>query len=143
MSGITRRDLGRGALGAWLTNAATSGSAVSSSRSSSDWRKHLPILEEASSNTGEVYLDSAATTHRAATVINAISGFYARDNANPAAALHCRARRAHERFEAARETVARFLGHWMRHNSSASNWKPTSEARPMGRLKMTHLSLIV
>jgi selenocysteine lyase/cysteine desulfurase len=116
---------------------------LSPSRSSSERRKHFPILEGTSSIVGEVYLDSAATTHRAAIVINAISGFYARDNANPAAALHCRARRAHERFEAARETVARFLGHWMRQKSSASKWKPTSEARPMGRLKMTHLSLIV
>jgi cysteine desulfurase/selenocysteine lyase len=135
MNGITRRDLGRGALGAWLTNAATSGSAVSSSRSSSEWRKYFPILEEANSIVGEVYLDSAATTHRAATVIDAITGFYARDNANPAGALHRRARRAHERFEAARETVARFVNArttdeivWTRGTTEAVNLVATSWA---------------
>ena len=57
-----------------------------------------------------IYLDSAATTRRPVEVIEAIADFYRHDNANPAATLHALARRAHERYEGARATVAGFVG---------------------------------
>jgi cysteine desulfurase/selenocysteine lyase len=56
------------------------------------------------------YLDSAATTQRPEPVVEALAGFYRRDNANPGAALHTLARRADTRLEQARHEVAAFLG---------------------------------
>ena len=55
------------------------------------------------------YLDSAATTQKPDIVIDAEADFYRRDNANVHRGLYDLARRATERYEAARETVARFL----------------------------------
>ena len=54
------------------------------------------------------YLDSAATTLRPQTVIDALADFYATDNANPAP-VHTLARRAAARLTTARQTVARFI----------------------------------
>ena len=54
------------------------------------------------------YLDSAATTLRPQAVIDALTEFYATDNANPAP-VHTLARRAASRLTAARQTVARFI----------------------------------
>ena len=54
------------------------------------------------------YLDSAATTLRPQAVIDALTDFYATDNANPAP-VHTLARRAAARLSAARQTVARFI----------------------------------
>jgi len=57
-----------------------------------------------------VYLDSAATAQRPRAVLDAIVDFYESDNANVHRGLHELARRATERYEAARATVAGFLG---------------------------------
>jgi cysteine desulfurase/selenocysteine lyase len=54
------------------------------------------------------YLDSAATTLRPRSVIDAIADFYATDNANPSQ-VHALARKAGERLSGARQTVARFI----------------------------------
>jgi cysteine desulfurase/selenocysteine lyase len=55
------------------------------------------------------YLDNAATTQRPAAVVNALADFYMHDNANPGAAMHALARRAHDRYENARSTLATFV----------------------------------
>ena len=74
---------------------------------SPDWAaRHFPAVSAA--DKGFVYLDSAATTHRAQVVIEAITRFYVADTANPAR-VHARARRAAATLSDARAAVATFL----------------------------------
>ena len=69
-------------------------------------RAQFPAFTAA--DAGTVYLDSAATTHRAQVVIDAIIRYYQEDNANPAR-VHARARRAAECLADARQAIADFL----------------------------------
>lgn len=71
--------------------------------------RDFPALQQKINGFPLVYLDSAATTHRPRSVIDAISNFYQHDNANPSASLHTLARRAAALYETARNTVARFI----------------------------------
>jgi cysteine desulfurase / selenocysteine lyase len=73
------------------------------------WRADFPALAQSINGKPLTYLDSAATTQRPRAVITAIARFYERDNANPSPSLHALARRAAEKYEAARATVARFI----------------------------------
>jgi len=57
-----------------------------------------------------VYLDSAATSQKPRAVLDAIAHFYTHDYANPHRGAYALSARATERFRAARERVARFLG---------------------------------
>ena len=57
-----------------------------------------------------VYLDSAATSQKPRIMIDAISSVYEHDNANPHRGAYALSVRATERYHAARERVARFLG---------------------------------
>jgi len=70
------------------------------------WRSRFPAF--AAADAGTIYLDSAATTHRAQAVIDAIVRYYQEDNANPAR-VHARARRAGECLAAARQAIGEFL----------------------------------
>jgi len=74
-------------------------------------RKDFPALDQ-SVHDGRrlVYLDSAATAQKPRAVIDAVSRYYERDNANIHRAVHVLAQRATEAYEDARRTVARFLG---------------------------------
>ena len=74
------------------------------------WRAAFPALRQEINGRPLAYLDSAATTLRPQPVIDALSSFYASANANPGAALHTLARRAHASLEGARATVASFIG---------------------------------
>jgi cysteine desulfurase/selenocysteine lyase len=74
------------------------------------WRAAFPALRQEVNGRPLVYLDTAATALRPQPVIDAISNFYAHDNANPGAALHTLARRANASLEGARATVASFIG---------------------------------
>jgi selenocysteine lyase/cysteine desulfurase len=74
--------------------------------SAARWRDAFPAIQRAGARA--IYLDSAATTHRPQAVLDAITGFYVADNANPARA-HAPARRAAGRLADARGTVARFV----------------------------------
>jgi cysteine desulfurase/selenocysteine lyase len=56
------------------------------------------------------YLDSAATSQKPRPVLDAITAFYAHDNANPHRGAYDLSVRATERYHAARLTIARFLG---------------------------------
>jgi cysteine desulfurase/selenocysteine lyase len=76
----------------------------------SPWRKHFPGLAQDMNGRPLVFLDSAGSTQRPTAVIDAITEFYRRDNANPSAALYALARRAHERYEGARRAVAEYIG---------------------------------
>jgi cysteine desulfurase / selenocysteine lyase len=74
------------------------------------WRRHFPALAQSVDGLPLAYLDTAATAQRPDAVIEAITGFYRQDNANPGRTLHTLARRANEAYEDARRTVARFIG---------------------------------
>ena len=70
-------------------------------------RAEFPLL---ASEPELVYLDSAATSQKPRAVIEAVSAQYEHDNANPHRGAYALSVRATERYHAARERVARFLG---------------------------------
>jgi cysteine desulfurase/selenocysteine lyase len=72
-------------------------------------RAEFPALHQQVHGKPLVYLDSAATTQKPRAVIDAISRFYERDNANVHRGVHALSERATRAFEGARATVARFL----------------------------------
>jgi cysteine desulfurase/selenocysteine lyase len=72
-------------------------------------RAEFPALDQQVYGKPLVYLDSAATTQKPRAVIDAISRFYERDNANVHRGVHALSERATRAFEGARATVARFL----------------------------------
>jgi cysteine desulfurase/selenocysteine lyase len=57
-----------------------------------------------------VFLDNAASTQRPTQVIEAMSRFYEHDYANVHRGVHALSEKASDRFEAARESVAQFIG---------------------------------
>lgn len=73
-------------------------------------RAQFPILDQLVHGKPLVYLDSAATTQKPARVIEAIRHYYERDNANIHRGVHLLSQRATDQYEAARATVARFIG---------------------------------
>jgi cysteine desulfurase/selenocysteine lyase len=72
-------------------------------------RTDFPILQQQVNGHPLVYLDNAATTQKPEAVIEAISNYYRQDNANVHRGSHALSDRATARFEAARETTARFI----------------------------------
>ncbi len=70
-----------------------------------DVRGDFPYLER-----GVVYLDNAATTQKPNQVIEAISNFYRRHNANIHRGIHTLSVEATDMYEKARERVASFVG---------------------------------
>ena len=56
-----------------------------------------------------VYLDNAATTQKPKAVLEAVNRYYQEDNANVHRGVHTLAERATASYEAARETVRRFI----------------------------------
>jgi cysteine desulfurase/selenocysteine lyase len=78
-----------------------------------DWhriRSDFPILDQQVQGHPLVYLDSAASSQKPRAVIQALSHYYERDNANVHRALHELSTRATDAFETARKKAARFLG---------------------------------
>ncbi len=73
-------------------------------------RAQFPALDQSVHGHPLVYLDNAATTQKPRRVIEALSRFYSHDNANIHRGVHALSVRATEAYEAARETVARFVG---------------------------------
>ena len=92
-----------------LDAAAQAGAAATGRSAPQSWRALFPALDQRVGGKPLVYLDSAATTQRALPVLDEIMDFYRRDNANPGCALHELARRANERYENARRTLATFI----------------------------------
>ena len=113
-------------------------------------RADFPILAQTMHGQPLVYLDNAATTQKPEAVIEAIAHYYRHDNANVHRAAHALADRATRRFEAARESVAAFLGGvssreviWTRGTTEAINlvafsWGG-SQLRPGDRLLVSYL----
>jgi cysteine desulfurase / selenocysteine lyase len=136
---ITRRDLGRMALGAWLSASGTvqAPGATPAPHGEQSWRADFPIFGQIVNDKPLAYLDSAATTQRPAQVLAALQDYYQCDNANPGSTLHALARRAHERYEAARRSLAEFIQApspdevvWVRGTTEGINLVASAWARP-------------
>ncbi len=73
-------------------------------------RADFPILSREVNGKPLVYLDSAATSHKPRQVIDTVSEFYSRHNANAHRGIHTLGEEATELFESARAKLARFFG---------------------------------
>lgn len=73
-------------------------------------REDFPILSEKVYNRELVYLDNAATTQKPQSVMDAITYGYSHFNANIHRGIHRLAQLATQEHEAARQTVANFIG---------------------------------
>lgn len=72
-------------------------------------REQFPILHQTINGHPLVYLDSAATSQKPRSVIDAVSRYYEHDNANVHRGVHTLGSRATDAYEGAREKVAKFL----------------------------------
>jgi cysteine desulfurase/selenocysteine lyase len=70
-------------------------------------KSDFPIF---ANNPGLHYLDSAATSQKPKTVIEAVTDFYETSNANPHRGAYALSVEATDRYDAARKRVARFVG---------------------------------
>lgn len=73
-------------------------------------RADFPILHQKVHGHPLVYLDNAATTQKPRQVIDAITRYYERDNANIHRGVHALSQRATDEYEHARRTAQEFLG---------------------------------
>lgn len=71
-------------------------------------RKDFKIFDDPL-NAGLVYLDTAATSQRPECVVQALSDFYRKDNANPLRGLYALSVRATDDYEMARATIGKFI----------------------------------
>jgi cysteine desulfurase / selenocysteine lyase len=72
-------------------------------------RSDFPILQQRVRGHKLVYLDNAATSQKPRAVIDAITRYYERDNANIHRGVHYLSQRATEEFENARKVVQSFI----------------------------------
>ncbi len=72
-------------------------------------RQDFPILHQEVNGKPLVYLDNAATTQKPQVVIDALTYYYQRDNANIHRGIHTLAERATAAFEETRQAVHRFI----------------------------------
>jgi len=72
-------------------------------------RREFPALDQEVNGKPLVYLDNAATSQKPRAVLDALSRYYAEDNANVHRGIHELSRRATVAYERAREKVARFI----------------------------------
>ncbi|MFA0545300.1 cysteine desulfurase CsdA [Vibrio splendidus] len=73
-------------------------------------REQFPALSQTINQQPLIYLDSAATTQKPLVVIDAISQYYSKQNANVHRGSHSLTANATSQFEAARDKVAQFIG---------------------------------
>ncbi len=73
-------------------------------------RREFPILATTTHGKPLVYLDSAATTQKPRAVIDRLTRYYERENANIHRGVYALSAEATAMYDAARERVARFLG---------------------------------
>jgi cysteine desulfurase/selenocysteine lyase len=72
-------------------------------------RLDFPILQERVNGKPLIWFDNAATTQKPQAVIDRLVHFYSHENSNVHRAAHELAARSTDAYEAARETVRRFL----------------------------------
>ena len=73
-------------------------------------RADFPILDSEVRGKPLTYLDSGATAQKPASVIEAVSRYYASENANIHRGLHYLSEQATDAYESARASVANFIG---------------------------------
>lgn len=73
-------------------------------------RKDFPILERKINGKQLVYFDNAATSQKPQQVIDAVSDYYKKYNANIHRGIHTLSIEATEKFEQVRQKVAKFVG---------------------------------
>lgn len=73
-------------------------------------RRDFPILQERVNGKPLIWFDNAATTQKPKVVIDRISYFYEHENSNVHRAAHELAARSSDAYDAARQTVANFIG---------------------------------
>jgi len=73
-------------------------------------RPDFPILARVINGYPLAYLDSAASSQKPRTVIEAMSQYYERSHANVHRSIHTLGEEATELYEAARDRVQRFIG---------------------------------
>jgi cysteine desulfurase/selenocysteine lyase len=73
-------------------------------------RRDFPILSRQINSHKMVYFDNAATSQKPQAVINAITNFYTRSNANVHRGINPLAEEATKAYEAARDVAADFIG---------------------------------
>lgn len=71
-----------------------------------DFRKDFPILQDPE----YIYFDNAATTQHPVQVLNAVTDFYKKENANPLRGLYEWSIEATDAYEDARQKTADFIG---------------------------------
>jgi cysteine desulfurase/selenocysteine lyase len=77
-----------------------------------DWsklRKDFPVLDQLVHGKPLVYFDNAATSQKPRAVIDSLTHYYERDNANVHRGIHELSNRATNAFEAARARAAKFI----------------------------------
>jgi cysteine desulfurase / selenocysteine lyase len=72
-------------------------------------RKHFPILDQEVNGNPLVYLDSAATSQKPISVIEAVNDYYRGYNSNVHRGVHTLGTKATDGYEGAREKVRRFI----------------------------------
>src|SRR5213082_719182 len=78
-----------------------------------DWkaiREDFPILCERAHGQPLIYFDSAATSQKPQTVLDALRNYYEHNNANVHRGLHELSSRATEAYETSRQHVAKYIG---------------------------------
>jgi cysteine desulfurase/selenocysteine lyase len=75
----------------------------------SEIRELFPILNQEVNGHPLVYLDSAATSQKPVSVIEAVKHYYEWDNSNVHRGVHTLGSRATDAYEGAREKVAKFI----------------------------------
>ncbi|MDE1233495.1 cysteine desulfurase CsdA [Vibrio aestuarianus] len=73
-------------------------------------REQFPALKQSVNGETLVYLDSAATTQKPQIVIDTLTHYYSAQNANVHRGSHSLTAQATSQFEAARDSVAQFIG---------------------------------
>ena len=104
----SRREFMSTCAAAGLAAAAPSHFPEAATMQQPTWPSAFPALQQRVNAHPLVFLDSAATTLRPQSVIDALVDYYSTDNANPSR-VHTLASRAADRLAAARQTVARFV----------------------------------
>lgn len=72
-------------------------------------REDFPILKRKINGNPLIYFDNAATTQKPTQVIEAIKNFYENENANVHRAVYSLSQEATEKYENAREQIAKFI----------------------------------
>jgi cysteine desulfurase / selenocysteine lyase len=100
-------------------------------------RRDFPILQQRIHGKPLAFLDSAASSQRPQSVIDAISRYYERDHANVHRGVYTLSERATAAYEGARETVRRFINArserevvFLRGTTEATNLVAQSYLRP-------------